>query len=59
MVEDKEDNKRGIVIEKEEFRLAEEFEGAKDLNLRPIAYTIFCLTVIFILFISYLISQHA
>ena len=47
-----------MLIEKEQFRVAEEFEGARDLNLRPIAYTIFGMTVLFIVFITYLISQH-
>lgn len=58
MQESKEKSKGAIFIEKEQFKIAEEFEGARDLNLRPIAYTIFFLTVCFIVFISYLISNH-
>jgi hypothetical protein len=51
-------NKGSIRIEKDQFPVAAEFEGAKDLNFRPIAYTIFFMTVIFILFITILISHH-
>jgi hypothetical protein len=48
-----------IFIRKETFEVAEEFEGAKDLNFRPIAYTIFLMTLIFIAFITILISHHS
>jgi hypothetical protein len=58
MEESKEKSNGAMLIEKEQFRVAEEFEGARDLNLRPIAYTIFGMTVLFIVFITYLISQH-
>jgi hypothetical protein len=50
--------KGAIFIKKEKFEIAEEFEGAKDLNFRPIAYTIFLMTLIFIAFITILISHH-
>lgn len=50
--------KGSIQVEREEYRLAEEFQSARDLNLRPIAYTIFASAVLFIAFISYLISEH-
>lgn len=58
MQESKEKSKGAIVVEKETFEVSKEFEGARDLNLRPIAYTIFAMTVAFIVFITYLISQH-
>ena len=58
MEESKAKSKGAMLIEKEQFEISKEFEGARDLNLRPIAYTIFGMTVLFIIFISYLISQH-
>ncbi|HET6512984.1 MAG TPA: hypothetical protein VFH43_12370 [Candidatus Kapabacteria bacterium] len=58
MEESKEKSKGAIIVEKEQFRVAEEFEGAKDLNFRPIAYTIFFMTVMFIVFITVLIANH-
>lgn len=59
MHETHEKNKGAIVIEKEQFSVAEEFEDAAELNFRPIAYTIFFLTLLFIVYITYLISYHA
>jgi hypothetical protein len=59
MEEDTEKDKGAIIVHKEQFEVAEEFEGAKDLNFRPIAYTIFFMTLIFIAFITILISHHA
>ncbi len=59
MEESKPKSKGAIIVEKEQFLVAEEFEGAKDLNFRPIAYTIFFMTLMFIAFISILISQHS
>ena len=58
MPKKREGNKGAIIVEKQEMRISPEFEGARDLNLRPIAYAIFAMTVLFIIFISYLISQH-
>jgi hypothetical protein len=58
MEESKEKSKGAIIVQKEQFQVAEEFEGAKDLNFRPIAYTIFIMTLIFIAFITILISHH-
>lgn len=58
MDESKHKNKGAIIVEKEQFHVAEEFEGAKDLNFRPIAYTIFFMTLLFIAFITLLISHH-
>jgi hypothetical protein len=57
-MEEKERNKGAIVVQKEQFEVAEEFEGARDLNFRPIAYAIFFMTLIFIAFITILISHH-
>ena len=58
MEESKQKSKGAIIVEKEQFLVAEEFEGAKDLNFRPIAYTIFFMTVMFIVFITILIANH-
>lgn len=58
MEESKQKSAGAIVVEKEQFHVAEEFESAKDLNFRPIAYAIFLMTALFIAFISILISHH-
>jgi hypothetical protein len=58
MEESKEKRKGAIRVEKEQFHVTDEFEEAKDLNFRPIAYTIFFMTLIFIAFITLLISHH-
>ena len=58
MEESKQKSKGAIIVEKEQFLVAEEFEDAKDLNFRPIAYTIFFMTVMFIVFITILIANH-
>lgn len=51
-------SKGSIIVDKVEFKVSEDFQSARDLNLRPIAYSIFTMSLLFIIFISYLISQH-
>lgn len=55
---EKRHRKGSIIVDKVDFKVSEELQSARDLNLRPIAYTIFTMTLLFIIFITYLISQH-
>jgi hypothetical protein len=50
--------KGSIIVDKVDFKISEEFQSTRDLNLRPVAYFIFGISILFIIFISILISQH-